>query len=335
MNRLPTYLLLALAAALLLLPLWANSGLVFLAGTTMVVAVFALSWNILFGYAGLASFGSGGLFSIGAYTMAVMLRGGHEAQFLLLIILSTLVGGAVAFAIGIVALRRSTGIYLAILTLALAELLRITLARIHWVGAEDGIPSIVRPAFSIGIATIDLSNGNRYYWFLCIACALLVGLCWWIAHGRFGRTLRTIRLDIERAAFMGVDTHRYRLIAFTISGAIAACAGALFAPWAQIVTPDIGNMMRSTQPILFTLLGGASSFWGPMIGAFLFSAIEFSTRTLVGIQEIITGGILLAVVLMFPTGVAGAWNALVARLFARSEPAKSAPATPALQTVKE
>lgn len=332
MNRLSTYLLVALAAILLLLPLWANSGLVFLAGTTIIVAVFALSWNLLFGYAGLASFGSGGLFSIGAYTMAVMLRQGYEGQFLLLIVLATLAGGVVAFAIGFVALRRSTGIFLAILTLALAELLRITLAKIHWLGAEDGIPSIVRPTFSIGFATVDLSRGNSYYWFVCIACALLVGLTWWIAHGRFGRTLRTIRLDVERAAFMGVDTHRYRLVAFTISGAIVACAGALFAPWAQIVTPDIGNMMRSTQPILFTLLGGASSFWGPLIGAFLFSAIEFSTRTLVGIQEIITGGILLAVVLMFPTGVAGAWNALIAGLSARPEPAKAAPA---LQPVKE
>lgn len=334
MNRTLSGLLLIFAgAALVLLPLWANSGLVFLAGTTMVVGVFALSWNLLFGYAGLASFGSGGLFSIGAYTMAVMLRGGFEGQFLLLIALSTLAGGAVAFAIGIVALRRSTGIFLAILTLALAELLRITLAKIHWVGAEDGIPNIVRPNFSIGLATVDLGRGNHYYWFLCIACALLVALSWWIAHGRFGRTLRTIRLDIERAAFMGVDTHRYRLVAFTISGAIAACAGALFAPWAQIVTPDIGNMMRSTQPILFTLLGGASSFWGPMIGAFLFSAIEFSTRTLVGIQEIITGSILLGVVLLFPTGVAGAWNALIARLTAR--PRRDEATSAALQPVKE
>lgn len=333
MTRLPTLLLIALAAILLLLPFWANSGLVFLAGTTIIVAVFALSWNLLFGYAGLASFGSGGLFSIGAYAMAVMLREGFEAQFLLLIGLSTLAGGVAAFLVGVVALRRSTGIYLAILTLALAEVLRVTLAHMHWVGAEDGLPNIVRPAFSVGLATIDLSVGNNYYWFVCIACALLVALSWWIAHGRFGRTLRTIRLDIERAAFMGVDTHRYRLIAFTISGAIAACAGALFAPWAQIVTPDIGNMMRSTQPILFTLLGGASSFWGPMIGAFLFSAIEFSTRTLVGIQEIITGGILLAVVLMFPNGVAGAWNSAVAFL---SRP-RAQPAAPALdvQPVKE
>lgn len=325
MNRLSTSLLVALATVLVLLPLWANSGLVFLAGTTIVVGVFALSWNLLFGYAGLASFGSGGLFSIGAYTMAVLLRQGHESQFLLLIALATLAGGVVAFAIGFVALRRSTGIFLAILTLALAELLRITLAKIHWLGAEDGIPNIVRPTFSLGLTSIDLSQGYSYYWFLCIACALLVALTWWIAHGRFGRTLRTIRLDAERAAFMGVDTHRYRLVAFTISGAIAACAGSLFASWAQIVTPDIGNMMRSTQPILFTLLGGASSFWGPLIGAFLFSAIEFSTRTLVGIQEIITGGILLGVVLLFPTGVAGAWNALIARLKARPTP-EAAPA---------
>jgi branched-chain amino acid transport system permease protein len=309
MSRAITVTVVSFAVLVILsLPFWVNPGLVHLAGVTIVMGVFAVAWNLLFGYAGLASFGSGGLFSLGAYVMAIALRAGYEGSFPLLILLSMLAGGIVTFVIGAVALRRSSGIYLAILTLAMAEVMRQFLMRWHWVGAEDGLPNIARPRFSFGPWIVDLSVGPRYYLFLCLACGVLIAIIWWIAHGRFGRTLRAIRLDPERAAFMGVNTHGYKLAAFTLSGIFVAGAGALYAPLAQIVTPDLGSMLRSTQPILFTLLGGASSFWGPLIGAFLFSAIEYGTRTLVGLQEIITGVILLTVVLLFPTGVSGAFR---------------------------
>ncbi|MCB1462941.1 MAG: branched-chain amino acid ABC transporter permease [Nitratireductor sp.] len=312
-------LLVLSALVLLALPLWVNPGLLHLVGVTIVMGVFAVAWNLLFGYAGLASFGSGGLFSIGAYFMAVMLRAGWQDGFLLLILVSMAAGGLVAFLVGAIALRRSSGIYLAILTLALSEVLRLFLMRWHWIGAEDGLPNIVRPSFSIGIARVDLSNGHSYYWFLCLACAAMVAIMWWILHSPLGRTLRAIRLDPERTAFMGVNVYGYKLAAFTLSGIFAAGAGALYAPWAQIVTPDLGNMTRSVQPILYTLLGGASSFWGPLIGAFSFSAIEYATRTLVGIQEIITGAILLVIILVFPTGIAGAFSRFVGALMP-SEP---------------
>lgn len=315
MSRAATAGLLILSAlALLSLPIWANPGLVHLAGVTLVMGVFAVAWNLLFGYAGLASFGSGGLFSIGAYVMAVSLRQGWQESFLPLIGLSMFVGGVAAFLVGAVALRRSSGIYLAILTLALAEVLRLLLMHWPWIGAEDGLPNIVRPKFSIGVATIDLSGGDSYYWFLCGASGLMIAIIWWAAHGRFGRTLRAIRLDVERASFMGINTYLYKLAAFTVSGMFAAGAGAMYAPLAQIVTPDLGDMSHSTQPILYALLGGASSFWGPLIGSFFFAAIDYATRTLVGTQEIVTGAILLIIILVFPTGIAGAFARLAARL---------------------
>ncbi|MBP2316606.1 branched-chain amino acid ABC transporter permease [Azospirillum soli] len=300
------------AAVLLLvsLPLWANSGVVFLAGVTMTSAVFALSWNLLFGYTGLASFGSAGFFSIGAYVSAVLLREGYGSLFLLVVVLAGLVGAAVSWLVGCVALRRSKGIHLAILTLALAELLRITLSHTRWLGSEDGLPNIPRPTLPFGFVSVDLAAGNNYYWFLCAACGVLTAALWWIAHGRFGRVLRSIRQDPERAAFIGIDVHACRLGAFTLSGGFGAAVGALYAPWSQIVTPDLGSMMHSTQPILFTLIGGATSFWGPMIGAAAFAVIDFGTRTLVGMSEIVTGSILLAIVLFAPHGLAGAWRRL-------------------------
>lgn len=305
------------AAAIVAMPYMVNSGLLYLVGVTLVLAVYSVGWNILFSWAGLASFGSGGLFCIGAYVAAVAIRAGWGEQFLLVLVGATLAGAVVALLVGLVALRRMSGIFLAILTLSLAELLRHVLMQARWLGSEDGISNIVRPVLSFGFFRVDLSSGAAYYWFLCVAAALLLGVCWWLAHGPFGRRLLAVRHDIERAGFIGIDVHRSRLAAFVFSGAIAGCAGALYAPWAQIVTPDLAGMIRSTQPILFTLLGGLQSFWGPVVGAFAFMAIDYFTRTLIGIQEVITGGILLVVILVFRTGIAGGWNALLDRLLTR------------------
>lgn len=303
------------ACILVAMPYLTNSGLLYLVGTTLILSVYAVGWNFLFSWAGLASFGSGGLFAIGAYVSAVALRSGWEDFFLLIIVAATIAGAAVAWAVGVVALRRTSGIFLAILTLSLAELLRHTLMHIGWLGSEDGISNIIRPTLHFGFVEISLKSGPSYYWFICVFSAVLLAICWWLAHGPFGRRLLAVRHDIERAAFVGIDVQRNRLAAFVISGAVAACAGAVYGPWAQIVTPELAGMIRSTQPILFTLLGGLQSFWGPLVGAFAFMGIEYFTRTLVGIQEIITGGILLGVILVFRGGIVGSWNAFLGRIF--------------------
>ena len=308
-------LILIFVVALLFVPLMVNAGLLYLVGTTLVLGVYCVGWNVLFSWAGLASFGSGGLFALGAYVSAVTLRAGWGEYFLLILVAAALVGGVVAALIGLIALRRTTGIFLAILTLSLAELLRHTLMQMRWLGSEDGISGIVRPIVNLGFVRVDLTSGPAYYWFICALAALVIALCWWVAHGPNGRRMLASRHDVQRAAFVGIDTYRTRLLAFVISGAVAGFAGGLYAPWAQIVTPELSGMFRSTQPILFTLLGGLHSFWGPLIGAFVFMVVEYATRTLIGIQEIITGGILLAVVLVFRSGIAGGWNALIDWLF--------------------
>ncbi len=310
--------LIALAAlTLLAMPFLTNSGLLYLVGTTLVLGVYSVGWNLLFSWAGLASFGSGGLFAIGAYVSAAAIRAGYDQFFLLIVLAGAGAGALVAMLVGLVALRRTTGIFFAILTLSLSELLRHTLMHTRSLGSEDGLSNITRPVLSLGVVEIDLTSGPAYYWFICVSAAVILGLCWWLTHGPFGRRLLAVRHDIERAGFIGIDVHRSRLAALVISGAVAGCAGAIYAPWAQIVTPELSGMVRSTQPILFTLLGGLQSFWGPMIGAFVFMVIEYATRTLVGIQEIITGAILLAVILAFRAGIAGSWNALIDRLTER------------------
>lgn len=302
------------AVAILAMPFMVNAGLLYLVGTTLILAVYSVGWNLLFSWAGLASFGSGGLFTIGAYVTAVALNNGWGGQYLLVLIAAGVIGGIVAGLVALIALRRTTGIFLAILTLSLAELLRHILMKTRSLGSDDGISNIARPVLDFGLFSINLGPGSSYYYFICVIGAAIVALCWVLAHGPLGRAMLATRHDIDRAGFVGINAYRTRVLAFTISGVISALAGALYAPWAQIVTPELAGMLKSTQPILFTLLGGLHSFWGPVIGAFAFMGIDYATRTLIGIQEIITGGILLGVILVFRAGIAGGWNALWARL---------------------
>ena len=298
-------------------PLWANPGLEFIIGLVLIQALFAMSWNILFGYAGLASFGHAGFFAMGAYTTGALLRYQVGLPFPLMLVLGALIGGAAAWVIGIVALRRLSGIFLAVLTVALSEILRLVISYSKLLGAEDGLSNIPRPKISLGFAVLDLTSGQAYYWFLLATTMLATAGLWWLLHGRYGRIFQVIREDAERATFLGTNVAGYRILAFVISGAVAAFAGALYAPWTRIVTLEEVHWLQSLQPMLYTLLGGVGSFWGPAIGAAVFAAIGYYTRTYSGLYEVIVGGMLIAIILVAPSGVVGMYRKLRARLVAR------------------
>lgn len=308
------------------LPVWLKAGPLYIVGTVLIQIVFALSWNVLFGYAGLVSFGHAGFFAIGAYLTALMLKHMPTFPFLGVIALATVLGAVVAWAVGALALRRMTGVFLAVLTVALAEALRLIISFSSLLGREDGLTDIPRPKLDLLVTTIDISSSNGYYWFLLVATALLTALLWWVMHSRFGRALQTIRQDAERATFMGTNVAAHRLAAFVLSGAVAAIAGALYAPWSRIVTVDEVHWLASAQPMLNTLLGGVTSFWGPVVGAGLFAAIAYGTRTLVGLSELIVGSGLLIIILLAPSGIVGLWRQVEERLFG---PRKAGSAMPA------
>jgi branched-chain amino acid transport system permease protein len=295
------------------MPLWANPGLVFIAGLTLTEAIFALSWYFLFSAAGVVSFGHAAFFALGAYGVGVLLKMNSGIPFLALLALSAIGGALIAAVVGLIALKRSSGIYLAILTMALAEICRIVVGYSALLGRDDGLPAIPRPKIDFGIGVLNLAPDLNYYWFLCIATLVLTGVMWWLTHSRFGRVLRSVHQDSERTAFIGVDVDWYRLKAFMISGALAALSGGLSAPWTQIVTPEATNVIHSTAPVLNALLGGLASFWGPFVGAVVFAAVNYFTRTLAGLSEIVIGGILLVIVLVAPLGIIGLFQNLEAR----------------------
>lgn len=308
-HNVPTRLRIAIAASIAALavsvPFWAHEGFVFVCGIMLIQVIFALSWNLLFGFSGIAVFGHAAFFAIGAYFTGMMLKLAPGVHFLPVLAGSALFGAVVAFLFGAVALRRTTGIALAILTLAASEILRIFIGRTAWLGGDDGLSAIPRPELDFGFFSVSLQSSTSYYLFLCAICSLVAFALWWLASGSFGRVLLAMRQDPLRTEFLGVRLTRYRMAAFTISGGVASLAGGLQAPWSQIVTTDVANYLNSTQPMLNTLLGGVDFFWGPAVGAFLFSMLQFSLRMYPGLSELVTGLVLLGVVLAAPAGVLG------------------------------
>lgn len=300
----------AAVAALLIVafacvPLWADKGLVFLASVVMINAVFALSFNVVFGLTGLVSFGHAAFFAAGAYTTGLLLQRFAEVPFFVSWLGAGVAGALVAAVMAIVALRRASGIYFAILTLALAELVHILIAKSTLLGREDGMTGIKRPHIDFGVFGLDLAAGNNLYYLTLVCAAALGAVLWVLWHNQFGRLLAATRQDAERLRFLGANVHGLRFAAFVISGAVSGLAGGLYAPAAQLLTPELAHWSHSALPILFCLVGGVTYFWGPVVGAVLFIGLQHVTRNVVGLSELLIGLVLLSVVLGFPGGLIG------------------------------
>ena len=311
-------------AVMIAMPFFASKGAVFVAGTLALHVVFGLSWNLMFGQTGLVSFGHASFFAIGGYFYALAARSFPDLHPLIGFAGAGLFGVIIALAVGAIALRRSLGVYFAILTLALSQIVYLVLSSIPALGREDGFTGIRRPVLNMGVVQIDLSHGDNYYFFIVLFSSLLAAVIWWVRHSQTGRTLRSIQQDPERAAFLGINVQANRLAAFAIASGVTAIAGALYGPWLQLLTPDVAHWTLSARPILYSLLGGVHSFWGPVVGAAGFAILEYGTRTLHGFSEIIIGTILLVVVLVFPGGILGGLANLTRRFGRRPEAATKA-----------
>ena len=305
--------------ALASVPFWASGGVLFLFGLFLINGLFALSWHLLFGYTGLASFGHAGFFAIGAYLVGAGLRFDFPVPYLVLLLAASAFGAMCAYMFGQIALGRLSGIFLAVLTVAFSEIVRKIISYTPGLGGEDGLSNIRRPVLEFGILAVDVSSSRGFFLFMLVAVGLATGGIWWLVHSRYGRAFACIRDNPERAEFLGISLKSYRLLSFVISGGTAAFAGGLFAPWTQIVTLDEIHWLMSLQPILNTFLGGLGSFWGPYVGAAAFMLLSHLTRTWAGMAELLVGGSLLFVILLAPTGIIGGITWLLGRVKASRE----------------
>ena len=292
----------ALILGLVLLPAVAGRYPIYLAIQILILSVFAVGFNLLFGYSGLLSFGQAGFFAVGAYVCAKIL-------IALPSLLPGVLGGVVAAGLAALFLGflsvRHTRVYFSMLTLAFGMMIYSVAWKWRDVtGGDDGLVGIPRAPLELpGLVSISLATMERYYYFVLAVSLLAIWLMRRLVRSPLGLTLQAMRDSETRAAFAGVSVRAYRLIAFTIAGLYAGLAGALLPPLENTVTPPIAHWSYSAEPVLATLLGGIHAFSGPIVGSFLLFMLKDVIVRFTEYWLIWLGAIVVILVLGFRGGV--------------------------------
>ena len=263
-------------------------------------ALFAAAFNLLLGYTGLLSFGHAAFFGGAAYVTAYSVKEwGLTPE--LGVLLGALAAAGLGLAIGALAIRRQ-GIYFAMITLALSQMVFFFCLQAPFTGGEDGLQGVPR-GFLFGI--VDLSQPLPMYFFVLGTFLLALFAIHRIVHSPFGTILRSIRENEQRAISLGYSVGAYKLSAFVMSAALAGVAGGLKAIVFQFATLTDVTWQMSGEVILMTLLGGIGTMLGPVVGAGLVVAIQNSLATSAFPVTVITGVIFMVCVLLFRRGLVG------------------------------
>jgi branched-chain amino acid transport system permease protein len=275
----------------------------------MCFALFACAFNLLIGYVGLLSFGHAMFFGLAAYVSA------HAAKVWGLtpevaILLGTAFAAVLGLAVGALAIRRQ-GIYFAMITLALAQMVFFFCLQAPFTGGEDGIQAVPRGKL---LGLIDLSNTAAMYtlvWAIFLGGFLLI---YRVVHSPFGQVLKAIRENESRALSLGYDVDRYKLLAFVLSATLAGLAGGTKAIVFQLATLTDVHWTMSGEVVLMTLLGGLGTIFGPVVGAAIIITMQNYLAQLGAWVTVVQGIIFVICVLAFRRGVIGE----IAHLFRKS-----------------
>ena len=297
----------AFALVLLLLPLVSETSTPTLLG---IWALFALSLGLMWGYAGILSFGHAAYFGLGAYTYAItaMNTGESTAALLLAVLLPAFVAAVIG---AMMFYGRISDVYMGVITLVFALILfkfmgatagdayRIGSARL---GGFNGIPAF--PVLNVpGDTSLAIVGTGLYY--VVVVCLLgCYLLARWVLASAFGRVLLGIRENEARIELLGYNAPAYKTAIFALTAAMAGLAGSLFANWAEIVTPALFGLGQSVEVIIWTIAGGLGTLVGPMIGALLLGMLKLllGEQTLID-NSLVLGAILILVVLLLPRGL--------------------------------
>jgi branched-chain amino acid transport system permease protein len=296
-GRSETIAFVAMVLALLIAPMFIYPLFLMKA---LCFALFACAFNLLIGYVGLLSFGHALFFGWASYASA------HAAKIWgLPPELAILAGTAAACLLGVVAgalaIRRQ-GIYFAMVTLALAQMMFLVAVRSPFTGGEDGIQAVPR---GVLFGIFDLSHQMTMYFFVL---AIFLGaflLIYRIIHSPFGEVLKAIRENEQRAISLGYKTDRYKLVAFVLSATLAGLAGATKAIVFQLASLTDVNWPMSGEVVLMTLVGGLGTVFGPVAGAFIIIAMQNYLAEFGQWVSVIQGAIFVVCVMLFRRGIVG------------------------------
>ena len=288
----------------LLVPLLPGEFWTHVSTEVLILGLFAMSFNLLYGYMGQISFGHAAFFGVGAYASAMVFTrlkaaggGIGMLDFLLSLLAGPPLAAVAALIVGFFCVRL-TGIYFAMLTLAFGELLfYIVFSWYSFTKGDDGIQGLLPPLY--------FQDAVHFYYLTLAIVTLALLAMWRITESPFGYIMRTLRDNQRRAAFLGINVRLHMLINFVIAGSFAGLAGALWGPFSRSVNPGLLGWQESGVAVFMTLIGGAGSFVGPMLGSVIYTLLQAVVKMYTVYWPLTIGTIILLIVLFMPGGVLG------------------------------
>jgi len=265
-----------------------------------VFGIAVLSFDLLFGYTGLLSFGHALFFGLGAYTVAIVARD-TSLSFYGAIPVTLVVIPIVSLIIGAIALRL-TGVYFAILMLAFGQLGYQTILQFtDLTGGINGISGItIAP-----IAGIDVTSNYAAYFITLVVLILTYAFLKRVTNSPFGRVLDGLNQNPERMEMLGINVYLHKLAAFTLAGTLGGLAGLLYPLYLNFIDPSLANWTTTGDILMMTLIGGLGTLWGPILGAGFYIFIQGFLESFTDQWRIILGAVFVVFVLLFPAGIAG------------------------------
>ena len=291
-------------AGMALLPLHAvltgKSFLMSLCTRIIILAMAAVSLNLIMGFGGMVSFGHAAYLGIGGYVVGILAKEGVDSGFLQWP-LALAASALFALAVGALSLR-TRGVYFIMITLAFTQMLYYVAIGLDRYGGDDGMTIYRRSQFG---GLLDLSNRTAFF-YLCLVLLLLTScLIWRIVNSRFGMVIRGARSNERRMRAIGYPTYRYKLVCFVIAGTVCGLAGVLLANHTDFINPAMMHWTRSGDLIVMAVLGGMGTVLGPVLGALALLVLEEVLSGITEYWQIIIGPIFLLVVLFARGGIDG------------------------------
>ncbi len=301
-SLIPKLVALAIVACV---PLSGESFYIEIVGKVLVMAIFAMSLDLLVGFTGLVSFGHAAYFGIAAYAVAILSPEYEAASLWYVLPASVGLSALAAFVIGLFVLR-TKGIYFIMVTLAFAQMAYFIFHDTPLGGGSDGKYLNNKPSASIfGWEPFDLTNEVHMFYFVLVVLVLVYLFLARVLQSPFGRVLVGIKSNEHRMQSLGYLTFRYKLGAFKLAGALGGLAGFHYAVLFGFVTPELLSWHESGNVLLMVILGGMGNLAGAIAGAFAFEAMREIFADITKYWQLLMGGVIVAVVLFLPGGLAG------------------------------
>jgi branched-chain amino acid transport system permease protein len=275
----------------------------------LVWGLFGIGFDILFGFTGLLSFGQSAFYGTGGFVAAYLLTRAGFPNVLLALVIGMIAAAAVGYLVGLIALRR-TGIYFAMITVAIAEVFFFVefnpLA--DWTGGENGLPGVPTPSFNLGYTTLHFTTGWSLYQFLALCYFIGIVIALRIVRSPVGAILSAIRDNPLRATAVGHNIHSYKLAAFVIAAAYAGFAGGLLGVLQAFMPPDAFTFDTSGQLVMQTAIGGRGTLFGPLLGATIWLFLQDFLQQALGLGaawKLVLGIVFVLLVCFLRRGIIG------------------------------